>query len=125
MKMKCLRIGVKVGTVSARTFVFAGTGGSAGTMICAQCHKPIDSKTQDWAFWKKTKNGDWGYVSAHRRCLPDQSGWEKQIKEKMEAEKRYKAILHDLRTTASKFGITDGYYFAEAAADALGISIDT
>lgn len=63
-------------------YLFAGSGTSAGTMVCCVCQKPIDGETQDWKLSTKILPGyDWEYRCRHRSCVPDQKGWEKIIAE--------------------------------------------
>ena len=81
-----------MGKPYGHTYYFAGPpGNSAGTMICACCHKPIDATAEDWMYYTKPKRGDWGYVCFHRRCRPDDTGWAKreaEIAKHLERNKR-------------------------------------
>lgn len=105
-------------------YSFAGNGGTAGTMVCSFCHKPIDSMSEDWMHWQKTIKGDWEYRSAHRRCAPDQSGWQKLEAEREKHDQRYKDRLSRLRNLAGNMGVTDAHEFAELAAASLGRDLD-
>lgn len=100
-------------------YFFAGYGGYAGTMVCESCNQPIFNHAHDWMHYTKTKKGDWRYVCFHRKCYPDQSGWEK-----IENDKRAKSEKHDVRISALKalaeaMGITCELEFAALAYEAL------
>ncbi len=96
-----------------KTWYFAGSGTMTGLMRCAGCQNRISSDKEDWLSYKKSAKGDWKYVTWHRVCCSDQSGWEKYEKEWEAGEAEVRAIMKDL----SKYLDNSGYfslYFSEA-----------
>lgn len=82
---------------------YAGSGCiAAGVMECVGCHKPIDSKTQDWLSYKKSKNYDWGYVNWHRECRADPQ-WDVLDRRRAKSKADYKAMCADVRALAEKW----------------------
>tara|TARA_B100000929_G_C15260008_1_gene336380 strand:+ start:230 stop:517 length:288 start_codon:yes stop_codon:yes gene_type:complete len=66
-------------------------------MICPGCNKSIDGYVQDWLSYQKHSKGDWKYVTWHRECCEDQSGWEK-LEQKIENdEAEILAIMEDIQ----------------------------
>lgn len=66
---------------------FAGSYSSCGQMLCAVCVERVDSLTQDWVATKRSLPGfDWEYLTRHRDCTEDQSGWELIDKQKADRE---------------------------------------
>ena len=65
----------------------AGGGCQVGKMACAVCRENIDSDTEDWLETKKEIDYDWGYISRHRVCVKDKSGWLRIEKENARHEK--------------------------------------
>lgn len=99
---------------------FAGSGGSAGTMICPVCNQPVMDHAHDWVEYTKPMKDDWKYVTVHRKCYADQSGWEKIEHARKKADDRRNQIMAALRKTASELGIDDPIIFAQLAAESLG-----
>lgn len=85
---------------------YAGSGClAAGVMECAGCHKPIDSATQDWLSYKKTKNYDWAFVNWHRECRADPQ-WAVLDKRKADAARDYIALKADAAAFAKRWAHT-------------------
>lgn len=71
---------------SGYEYFFAGSGCSAGSMVCATCQKSIDNATDDWmASQKSLPNYDWKYVCRHRACAKSEAPWEVIIKKKQQS----------------------------------------
>lgn len=87
-------------------YFFAGQGCTCGTMVCASCGQPIFNHAHDWLAYKKYKNGDWGFVCQHRKCWPDQSGWEKAEELQIKYAERVKQIDAALLKVCREFGMT-------------------
>ncbi|MAF57797.1 MAG: hypothetical protein CMK08_10180 [Ponticaulis sp.] len=104
------------------SFRFAGQ--EHGLMIdtCETCSLPIDWKSEDYVFYKKTKNYDWGYRMRHRRCCPNQTPWENIILANRNAKKLHSDRLEKMRSLAEQLGISDPCKFAQIAAESLGSS---
>jgi hypothetical protein len=99
---------------------FAGRGGSAGTMICPVCNQPVMNHAHDWVEYTKPMKDDWKFVSVHRKCYADQSGWEKIERANKRDADAHNRIMTALRKTASAFDIDDPIIFAQLAAEAIG-----
>lgn len=106
-------------------YFFAGSGCSAGSMICRACNQPIFNHSQDWMSYKRSKSHDYSLHCFHRNCAASQVGWENIEAASAAADSRYAKIKADLIALANKHKITDAYSFAECAADALGCDIDS
>lgn len=91
-----------MGKPYGHTYTFAGSQNSAGTMICAGCHKPIDNKTQDWMHYTKPKNHDWGYVCWHRACRPDPK-WEQLEAEQARLAAEFEQFKADYAALDAKY----------------------
>lgn len=107
----------------SREYVFKGNLYEAGNMICRVCGERIDSQTQDFMVSKRnTKGGGWEYVTRHRACVIQQSGWEAIEREMEEREQRIKNVLSDF----SKYKDKDGEYSDEfwVALDRIGVFDD-
>lgn len=78
-------------------YYFKGSGCMAGCMICPSCNKPIDSDSQDWLCYQKHSKYDWKYVTWHRSCCKDQSGWEKLENKFAKDEAEIEAIMVDIQ----------------------------
>jgi len=87
-------------------YYFAGQGCSCGTMVCGSCHQQIFNHAHDWLAYKKDKNGDWGFVCHHRKCWPDQSGWEDAERSQMKYAEQVRLIDAALRKVCQDFGMT-------------------
>lgn len=105
-------------------YVFAGSGGSTGTMVCASCNQPIFDHSQDWMSYMKSKSYDWAFHCFHRKCWQGADGWALIEAKNAKAKSRYDAIVSDLKEVAEKHKVTDAHSFADAAADALGEDLD-
>ena len=67
-----------MGKVFDKRYFFAGENTSCGSMQCTDCGEEIDNMIHDWMSSKKTKkDGDWYYITRHRKCAASQSGWNK------------------------------------------------
>ena len=86
-------------------FRFAGGGVSAGLMQCPVCNKPVKRKHHDWLLSKKTVDiDDWAYVTRHRKCVKDQSGWEKIEKERIKFNLDVECAVTALNEIYNQFG---------------------
>jgi len=78
---------------------------SVGRMICVNCNKIISPQTDDWIYWQKDdKDGDWKYLTAHRDCTKNQSGWEKIERTK----KGYAERVNDIKNYLLKYRNSNG-----------------
>ena len=84
----------------------AGGGCQVGKMACAVCRENIDSDTEDWLETKKEIDYDWGYISRHRVCVKDKSGWLRIEKENARHEKEVDILV----ATLSKYKDETGDY---------------
>lgn len=101
-------------------YYFAGSGCSAGTMICPVCNQPVMDHAHDWVVYTKPVKDDWKFVSVHRKCYGDQSGWEKiERANKKEADKHHRTMTA-LRKVAVELDIDDPIIFAQLAAESIG-----
>jgi hypothetical protein len=102
-----------MGKPYGHNYHFAGGGCSSGRMICAKCNQPVFNHAHDWVSYRKTfrdEHGalDWKYVTHHRACYADQSGWLKIEAEQRKEAERDKAIMTALNDVCAKFGATYG-----------------
>lgn len=98
-----------MGKPYSHCYHFAGSGSSAGAMICAHCHQPIFNHAHDWLSYKKDTGGDWGYVTFHRKCREDQSGWTKiEAAQKAEKDKR-ESVMKAICLVCKTFGVSREY----------------
>lgn len=77
-------------------FFFKGCTHQHGRMICCHCNKPVSGKDGDWGVYQKTIGNDWKYVTFHRSCHPDQSGWVKQEQALAAHFRKKKEVLRGL-----------------------------
>lgn len=103
-----------------KQFFFAGSGPRCGTMVCCSCNQPIFNHAHDWMSQKVTRKWDWEYKTFHRKCYPDQSGWEKVEKAEKVATEAKQKTMDALRNVAKELGVSDPILFADLAAEALG-----
>lgn len=87
-------------------FFFAPTGAAVGAMQCATCGKAIDNQSEDFRAYKKTKNGDWGFVTHHRTCSSDQSEWEQLEKAAADAARRRSELVADLAAAFIRYRVS-------------------
>ena len=95
-----------MGKAYGHQYFFAGQGGTCGTMICATCNQPVFEHAHDWLAYKKDKDGDWGFVCQHRKCWPDQSGWEKAEALQEKYAERVRKIDAAVAKLCGDFGMT-------------------
>lgn len=87
--------------------------GSIGEMVCGHCGEPILAKTEDFREAKKSCSQEgWRYVTHHRTCLLNQTGF---IKEERDRASRFD---HRSRLLAAAIAFRD-----EWGVDALDILI--
>jgi hypothetical protein len=62
----------------SKNYQLSPSGTSAGRMICCTCGKKIDNKSQDFSIHQKTlPHDDWKYVTEHRKCAKNDTGWKR------------------------------------------------
>ena len=88
---------------------FAGGGCSAGRMICSTCNEPVFNHAHDWVAYRQDRNGDWGYVTHHRKCYADQSGWEKIEAAHAKEAAKDAAIMAAINKICADFGVNYNY----------------
>jgi len=97
-----------MGKPYSHSYHFAGGGCSTGRMICEKCNQPIFNHAHDWVSYQMDYRGpdgwmDWKYVTHHRACYPDQSGWTKLEKKARQEEDRVNSIMAALDKICSDF----------------------
>lgn len=85
-----------MGKAYNKIYHLKGSGTTAGRMVCESCKQKIDGYTQDWLEAKRDADGDWGYVSWHRACVQDHSGWLRIEKEIADKELEVNRIVESL-----------------------------
>ena len=106
-------------------YFFVNSGCITGTMICPKCNQPIMDHAHDWVSYQKSCKDDygwddWKYVTFHRKCYDDQSGWIKIEKAQAVANNKHQYAISTMEKSAQSLGITNPYDFARLAAEALG-----
>jgi hypothetical protein len=100
-------------------FHFSGHHGSAGSMMCEKCNKKVDSMTHDWVSYSFPTKHDWKYVTQHRDCTEDQSGWLKVERAKITFDNDVKKAIAIINTFKDDSG---GYSSAfHTALSKLGV----
>lgn len=77
--------------------------GSAGEMICAACRNAIDGVRDEWRSYKRTKDGDWGYVTHHRNCSLDDPEWARRDAAEKRARERMQSLVTELAVLAKRY----------------------
>lgn len=86
---------------------FGGCGSTTGNMMCRACGNKIDEYADHWMEAQEdTEDYDWQYVTWHRKCCKDQSGWERIERKEKKRIERVKEIKRDFL----KYDIGDGKF---------------
>lgn len=76
-------------------------GARCGTMQCGGCGKPITEG--EFRAYKRSKGGDWGFVTHHRACCADDAGWAKRDRARDDHAVRLESIAADVRKLLASY----------------------
>lgn len=87
------------------------SGTYCGSMICNKCNKKIEQEKEEWVSYQKSnKFNDWKYITIHRGCFKDQSGWLKIEREKKEFDLNVKRALECIKSFKKSDGEFEDYF---------------
>lgn len=81
---------------------------SFGTMICANCGKPINGERDDFRAGKVSdKDEGWRFVTHHRHCLSDQAGFHAAERSIAERQAHQASLLKAAQDFRAEWRIND------------------